>query len=374
MASYSNPIQTKALSSLVAALYRGPFQEKPWSDFLEEVQSVFCPCTSVIGLRLPKPGDPGVVFVGGMDLSPTDHQEFADEFSALDPLVDLPDGEVVALDDVIPRKHLEKTTFYQAFMRPFNQAQSMGFDIHKDGKVALFARLMRGHGEADFSRRDRAILELLVPQFRELANWMASSRSHLLERSLFEQAFSRLAMATIILDADLQVVHMNSVAEQLLRGENGVACIDGRLRLTANRQNLLLQHSLAQILSDEYRNIPQVISMPRSSRSHPLLVTLKKLPSNDRMEGSHHIAVYMTAPEMRELDQEQLMVDVFGLTPQESRVVIALANGLALEEIADEMQIRKNTARSHLYSAFGKVGVSHQSSLVSHVIRCIYGI
>ena len=82
----------------------------------------------------------------------------------------------------------------------------------------------------------------------------------------------------------------------------------------------------------------------------------------------------MTDPELRQIDQTQLVMEAFGLTPQEARLVIALANGGTLEEFSSETGVSKNTARTHLYASFRKMGVSQQSSLVSHVIRAIHGL
>lgn len=368
------PIPLRQYASLVAALYRGPRQQSPWSDFLEELRAVFEPCITVIGLRLPRPGDPGIAYVGGANFSPEDHRSYANKFKALDPLVDLPDGETVALDDVIPRRELERTAYYQTFMRPFDQAQVMGFDIHSNGRVAVFLRLIRGHGAPDFDRRDRDILELLKPQFRELVGWMDSSRTHLREHQLFEQASSSLAMATIVLDAGLNIVHSNSVAGQLLDSGNGISRVGARLRATMPGSNQQLQQALQRVLASEDGRVPVVVPITRAAHRHPLLLTLKKLPVHEEPEDGPHIAVYMTAPEIRQLDQIQLVVDAFGLTPREARLVIALSNGGTLDEFVASTGVSRNTARTHLYSAFRKVGVSQQSSLVSHVIRAIYGL
>lgn len=371
----SDIIDIRQYADLVAALYRGPLQDSPWKDFSDALRVVFQPCMTAVGLRLPRPGDAGITFVGGHDLSPEDHWEYANKFSALDPLVNLPEGKVVALDDVISRQELHRTTYYRTFMKPFNQAQVIGLNIHRHGQVALFLRLMRKHGEPDFSHRDRAVLEMLEPQLVELANWIDSRQDFLRLQALYEQAFSSLAIATVILDRELKVVHINSVAEQLLAIEDsGIICVSSKLRVTKSRESLQFQDALQNVLLQEKEGVPQVVVMPRNGKSAPLLITLKKLPATEKLESSHHIAIYMIAPEMRELNQVQLVSDVFGLTPQEARLVIALANGKTLDDFVDEVNIRKNTARSHLYSAFQKIGVSQQSALVSRVIRTIYGL
>lgn len=367
-------LSVERYASAVAALYRGPFQDPPWKDFLHDLRQLLFPCLTIIGLRLPKPGDPGIAFVGGADFSPQDHLSFANKYSALDPLLDLPDGKTVALDDIISRDALEKTDFYQAFMKPFNQSQIMGFDIHRNGKMALFLRIVRSKGDPDFSQLDRDVLEAFKPQFRELANWMESSRDYAREHQLSEQAFSSLAMGTIILDNELRIVHLNSVAEQLLENNQAIARVANRLRILSQNEHQRLQQALKGLVSESQQNIPQVISIARNANHPPLFITARRLPQRDRLDDSYHIALYMTDPELRQIDQSQLVIQAFGLTPQEARLVIALANGGTLEEFSRDTGISKNTARTHLYASFRKVGVSQQSSLVSHVIRAIYGL
>ncbi|MAC35788.1 MAG: hypothetical protein CME38_19625 [Haliea sp.] len=313
-------------------------------------------------------------WVGGAHYSPQEVMNFANKYSALAPLVDLPDGETVSVDDLINREQLRKTTYYQTFMKPFNQEQVMGFDIHREGKVALFVRLIRGHGEPDFGAQERTVLELLKPQCRELITWLENSRSLAREHHLHEQAFSSLALGSVILDAEMNIVYLNSVADQLLKNNSGIARISGKLRIMRHQEHQQMQQAIARLLSDNRQGIPQVIPIARQEGHSPLFLTMRRLPLKDRLDDTHHIALYLTDPELRQIDQTQLVMEAFGLTPQEARLVIALANGGTLEEFASEMGVSKNTARTHLYASFRKVGVSQQSSLVSHVIRAIYGL
>lgn len=368
------PLSINEYASLVAALYRGRFQDKPWEDFLSELRELCWPSLTVIGLRVPSPGDAGITYVGGADYSQQDVMNFANKHSALAPLVDLPEGETVSLDDLIPREELRKTTYYQAFMKPFNQEQVMGFDIHKDGKIALFVRLIRGRGEPDFGKRERAILELLKPQFRELVIWLETSQSLAREHDLYEQAFSSLALGTLILDEELNIVYLNSIAEQLVKNNRGIARVGDKLRIIRHQEHQLFQQTLTSLLTDSTQSLPQVIPIEREAGHSPLFLTMRRLPQQDRLDDSHQIALYLSDPELRQIDQTQLVMEAFELTPQEARLVIALANGGTLEDFASDTGVSKNTARTHLYSSFRKVGVSQQSSLVSHVIRAIHGL
>jgi len=54
----------------------------------------------------------------------------------------------------------------------------------------------------------------------------------------------------------------------------------------------------------------------------------------------------------------------YGLTPAESMLALVIADGLSLREAADTREIAYETARVHLKSIFGKLGIHRQSQLV----------
>jgi len=55
---------------------------------------------------------------------------------------------------------------------------------------------------------------------------------------------------------------------------------------------------------------------------------------------------------------------LFGMTPAEARIARAVASGVRMEEYAKDEGLTQNTAKTHLQSAFKKVGVARQADLV----------
>ena len=51
-----------------------------------------------------------------------------------------------------------------------------------------------------------------------------------------------------------------------------------------------------------------------------------------------------------------------------------LANGLSLEEAAEVLNIRRNTARAHLRSIFSKTGVRRQTELVRIMLNSVVAL
>jgi DNA-binding CsgD family transcriptional regulator len=66
---------------------------------------------------------------------------------------------------------------------------------------------------------------------------------------------------------------------------------------------------------------------------------------------------------------EELLSQVFGLTPAEARLTARLAAGTTLRQAAEALTISRETARSQLKTAFAKTDTHRQADLVSLLMR-----
>jgi DNA-binding CsgD family transcriptional regulator len=66
---------------------------------------------------------------------------------------------------------------------------------------------------------------------------------------------------------------------------------------------------------------------------------------------------------------EELLRSLFGLSPAEARVVVALSTGLTPREVAAHLDIALNTTRVHLRHIFEKTGTGRQAELLQLVMR-----
>jgi len=93
---------------------------------------------------------------------------------------------------------------------------------------------------------------------------------------------------------------------------------------------------------------------------------VQPIAPDDWSEGKHRpsVAVFVRDAEGKADPQVRLAQQLFQLTQAETALAIQLANGLSLEEAAEALNIRRNTARAHLRSIFSKTGVRRQTELV----------
>jgi DNA-binding CsgD family transcriptional regulator len=62
---------------------------------------------------------------------------------------------------------------------------------------------------------------------------------------------------------------------------------------------------------------------------------------------------------------------LFGLTRVETRLALEMTNGATLDEAAAMLDIRRNTARTHLRSIFAKIGIQRQAGLVRVILNSV---
>ncbi|NSY72644.1 helix-turn-helix transcriptional regulator [Agrobacterium tumefaciens] len=81
--------------------------------------------------------------------------------------------------------------------------------------------------------------------------------------------------------------------------------------------------------------------------------------------GQGAILILTPVATTRGLPSPDHVSGLFGLTPSESRLALALTSGLSLRDSAANQRITFGTARAYLNSIFSKTGTNQQSALVS---------
>lgn len=115
------------------------------------------------------------------------------------------------------------------------------------------------------------------------------------------------------------------------------------------------------------------MSVSRPSGQVSLGVVVEPVPSQEWAEGKGQPAavVYIRDAAGKSLASAAAAKQLFNLTPAETALAIELANGLSLEEAAETLNIRRNTARAHLRSIFSKTGVRRQTELVRIMLNSV---
>lgn len=382
-------------NTLLVALYSGPQENPSWDTFLNLLCKLLPARITVISLTRPRPGNPGLTFIGGRHFDSVSRLQYANNYAALDPFVNLPDGEAVTLEDMLPLAKLRETAFYREHLYPTDTVQELGIDILRGGTVGIFLRAARGEKDDPFGEKEKALFNLLGPHLRQMLVWLDRDKHQHFERSLYEGTNRRLEVGTVLLDRTGGIVYCNPVARHRLNTSQHLRARNGKLVAVRSHDNRRLQTVILECIQAEENGpvLTQAIPMAGEQGADKLFVLVKPLQretvsnesaSDERdpedihglhdREHSPRVAVYISAPEELTNEQQGILQQLFNFTPSEARVAISLANGLSLEEIGEVLGVTRNTARTHLFNAFQKARVSRQSALVSLVLRSLAGL
>ncbi len=118
------------------------------------------------------------------------------------------------------------------------------------------------------------------------------------------------------------------------------------------------------------------MSVSRPSGQINLGVVVEAIATQDWAEGkgTPGLVVYIRDAAGRSMASETLTKQLFNLTRAETALAMELANGLSLEEAAEALNVRRNTARAHLRSIFSKTGVRRQTELVRIILNSVVAL
>ncbi len=374
---------------LLGLVYQGALEEQPWQSALPLLREVLDAQVVSLVLRPPSDDDRGAILNcvrpeshvqrgQGLLADPSDWEASAyrDQFFALDPFINLPLDEVVALEDILPDAELVASDYYQHYLQPIDLFRILGVDTREPGGMLARLRISRRRSEQRFGPQERALLEKITPHLRRAIEVYARLKRMTSERDVYSGAVDQLSVATIILDEQGRMLNTNALAKALLEEGNGL-CLHGRqLHIDGRDINRELQQALDTIIKAQQAGttaIVRALRVPRSAGRADLGLVIRPVPAAQGNEGqsSPCAAVFISDPDLRESASQQILGELFELTPAEANLAILLARGLSLAAVSETQQVSPHTARAQLKSIFAKTGVSRQAELVRLVLKSV---
>jgi len=359
---------------IVSALYDASLESRGWPNALEMLRALFQANYVTLILRSPDEGNLGLMIAVGVEGG--DRVTYLPYGHDSTPFVNQPVDKVFTVDDLMTQAEWRRMPYFQHWCAPKDVFHVMGADISTPDGGKLRFRITRGEAAQNFDAVDRARCEALLPHLRR-----ALHVHNLLDRSesmgaLYSDAIGRLSVGTIVLDESGKVLEQNLIARELVAANDGLKLVGGRLEASYPSDNRELQQLIRNAFFRHAGSPPtlaQAMSVSRPSGQVSLGIVVEPVPSQEWAEGKGHPAamVYIRDAAGKSLASTAAAKQLFNLTPAETALAMELANGLSLEEAAEALNIRRNTARAHLRSIFSKTGVRRQTELVRIMLNSV---
>lgn len=188
------------------------------------------------------------------------------------------------------------------------------------------------------------------------------------EKRTLEESLDAVDSATVILTRDLRVLHINAAAAQLIGKGNGLRLLNGKLIAAHPADHAALEAALrhADGMREGIGSPPPTVVI-HDAEKPPILVRAYALARSSFLastDGAGQCVLILTVAKNQPDSGLDAVLESFGLTAAERRLVRGLLEGSRLPNIAKSLGVSVETVRSQLKSAHGKIGVRHQSDLV----------
>jgi DNA-binding CsgD family transcriptional regulator/PAS domain-containing protein len=223
-----------------------------------------------------------------------------------------------------------------------------------------------------FDADDKRRLDMLLPHL---------SRAMLLQRRLqgltqdnriVLDALEKLSVGMIAVDAQATLLFANPTAERLLRAGLGLNCRQGCLSATdptkdGELRRLIQQAGLASL--GKPSKAGGVLALPRAVGRPLSLLVCPLRPHALTLGPSTPAALLIFGdPDATPSTSTWALIELYGLTPAEAKLMTALVDGERLEDYADRQGISVNTARTQSKQVFAKTGHGRQADLIREVL------
>jgi len=369
------------MDRLLPLLYSCPGDAKRWSEFVERLTREV---GAVQGLFVHHDRrDKNTDLSFGYNLDPAWAQAYADYYQYLNPYLALPQscgpdaGPVALLSGLIEDSVVEASEFFADYVVPQGVTVRNAIRVianeteHRSTAIALH------RSQANCAADMGSALELctyLLPHLRaaiELHDRLSSLEAHV---ALLERSLDRLPFGSIILTPGLRIKTVNARAEDILARNDGLSLSKGYLRAMVPAETKAMHHWMhkaAGLHPGDCACIGGHLRISRRERAVPYEAFIFPLFEQDSLSSrpDRGVAFLVTDSEQGSDSPLVLLRQRYGLSPAEERVALLLMEGWDVKEIAESLQVSRETVRSQLKAIFRKTGTRRQGELISRILR-----
>lgn len=313
--------------------------------------------------------------------------EYNEHWCSKDPSYDLhkrlvPVGVARACHQLVPnREELESMSpeFYR-WLKQCDRYYIAGATLFSEDKLHAAISVQRSEEMGEWSDQRMDMLTALVPHIQRALKIHRQLALLETEEKALRLGFDKMVMGLALIDRFGEIVYTNPMANNILQGHPSLTRRGNRIYATHREDG----HKLAEMLNEAIQSDagldrePRAIGLrsPASSQVLPVLVT--PVSKGDRLADADsnrvRAAIYFSDPQHSHPMSPDTLMKTYGLTAAEAWVAIGVANGLSLEDVAEQSGTSINTARSQLRSIFRKTNTSRQAELVKLLLTGPFSI
>lgn len=304
--------------------------------------------------------------------------QYLEQFQHVSPfrknIVDLKPGERFNREVYMSDEDFRKTEIYRDSFAPAGvfHLEYRVFRAYRETCRGLL--LSRPEGQNNFDSAEMRALTFLIDYlekaFQVYVNLIEAKR----ESHLMSQAFDCVSYSVLVVDQNEKLVFANRSGKEIISNANGFHTDRfGKLHASTAEDSKHFREVLEKIFDST--TVPEtagaVMRVSRGSGHRPLEVLITPCDENNSGDSySEPLAIiFVSDPEQQYETTNSVLTDIYGLTVAEARIAGFLANGMSLDNICEELDIRQNTVRTHLKHIFSKTETNRQADLIKLIVN-----
>lgn len=367
-----SPTNTDRLSHLIGEIYDVVLQPESWSGVLR-LCSEFLPGHAAALFAKGVNGRGGHVYYHDDGIDAAHRQSYFDEYANLDPLSAMQyfseTGNPVSTTDCLPYPEFVQTRFYKEWVQPQGIVDFINVKLESSQADAAHFGIFRHERHGLVTEETRWRMRLLAPHIRRAVSISRLVEHRRLEAATLADTLDTMSAAMIMVDGTGKVAHANAAGQAMIAERDMLDVMSGRLVVTSKAVNRALFDALeAATQGDDAIGTRGVaLSMTSRSGSHFVAHVLPLTSGTRKRAGREYSAssaIFVRKAELEPPSAPRMIAELYGLTPSELRVLLAVFDTGSIEDIAAALGISVPTVKTHLRRLFDKTGTRRQTDLV----------
>jgi DNA-binding CsgD family transcriptional regulator len=370
------------LSKLLHLIYHAGMNPECWNTAVREIAASFGSSKALLFTPMLAPQHGGLIFPAG--ISEATLQLWGSNYIEHDIWTQqLRDrnlwrqGEAMLDIDMVPEQELLASKFYQEFLSGIGISRVCTGFVFANGPAtkATLMSVFRDISDPPFNEDDLQWMRILVSHISRSLGVMQRLNVVKLQQASVLASFDRLLFGVVLLDCQMNVLHLNKSARHVIQRNDG-------LRLTSSR---LLESSGGKVSSSSLDAwLTQMQHVAAVDQLHFLdgyqvvrekagqyIVQCSAVTDTSGWEVDGTFVKYVAFihdPSALKLPDAELLTTIYGLTKAQSRVALELAAGASYKDAAAKLHMSEETIRSHVKEIYPKTRVNKQADLVRLIL------
>ena len=365
-------LDTQTLSAYIGTIYDSIAAPAVWPKALDNIVEHFesdVVWLSVSNPRLQTTRMAAIAGVPDKSLLLATHVEKNPFFRIMHKLeIDQPTGlqELCTLMGPEGVATFQGSSFVQDYAIPARMGDGVAISLmNQTDRVATLGMV----GSADrpsYSIAELDVLRGLAPHIRRAVTIGDLFETQARDSDMFREVVESFNLAVLVVDADMQLLFANPIAENYLREGTLLKNFGQKLSIQNEMAHFAVQKAVVLSERAEVALSVSGIGVPLHKTQFPAIAHV--LPLGRRAERSQFhsraaAAIFIATPKNDPLPTIDALAALFGLTTAEKHVATQAANGLVAADIAMSRGVSVHTVRSQINAIYDKTGQTSHAGL-----------